>query len=47
MKAINVKSNCIAKIKTINEIQCIKIYKNYAYVVIYLSKNAKNKIVEK
>ena len=46
MKAISIKNNCIGKIKIMNKIQCIKIHKNHICVAIYLSKNAKSKILE-
>ena len=47
MKATNVKSNYIVKIKIMNEIQCIKIYENYICVVIYLFVNTKSKIIKR
>ena len=35
IKTTKIKNNCIAKMKVMNKIQCIKIYKNYVCVVIY------------
>ena len=40
IKATRIKNNCIAKIKSINKIQCIKIHRNYVallYILLYLS----------
>ena len=45
MKATNVRNKCIVKIKTINEIQCIRIHKNYVvllHMYIYFFTTSKN-----
>ena len=47
MKTTNIKNNCIVKIKIMNNIQCIKIHRNHACVIIYLFKNTKSKIIKK
>ena len=46
MKVTSVKNNCIIRIKIMNEIQCIKIYKSYICIAIYLFRNAKNEIIK-
>ena len=46
MKVTNVKNHYIIKIKIMNEIQHIKIYKSYVAFVIYLFKNAQNEMIK-
>ena len=47
MKVTDIKKNCIAKIKTMNKIQCIKIHKDYVVLLYTYLKMPKNNRIRK
>ena len=47
VKATSTRNSCIARTKTMNEIQRTKTHKSHVCVAVYLSKNAKSRKVKK